>query len=63
MMAQQSDAHIGFRIPSDVKRRVEEQAQRERRSISNWILLALEEKLEQLSPTHDDRRRGRKSAA
>ena len=42
-----TDTHIGIRVTSQFKARLERQAERERRSVSNLILKVMEEYLEQ----------------
>ena len=42
-----TDAYIGIRVTNDFKERIEAQAQKERRSMSNLIVKVLEEYLEQ----------------
>ena len=42
-----TDAQIGIRVTSEFKAKLEEQAQKERRSVSNLILKVMEEYLEQ----------------
>ena len=61
MMAQQADAHIGLRLPEEIKRKWTEEAEREHRSLSNWIVYKIEAQEGQRDPTREDRRRGRKS--
>lgn len=41
-----TDAQIGVRVTSDFKERLEAQARKERRSVSNLVLKVLEEYLE-----------------
>lgn len=43
-----TDAQIGIRVTSEFKARLEAQAQRERRNISNLILKVMEDYLEQV---------------
>ena len=38
MLAHQADAYIGIRVPEPIKKDWQEQADREHRSLSNWIL-------------------------
>lgn len=45
-----TDTQIGFRTTSEFKARLEAQAQRERRPLSNLITKVLEEYLEQAEP-------------
>ena len=40
-MARNADAFVGIRVPRAVKVEWEEEAKRERRSLSNWILQRL----------------------
>ena len=42
-----TDTQIGFRVTSEFKARLEAQARRERRPVSNLILKVMEEYLEQ----------------
>ena len=42
-----TDSQIGLRVTSEFKARLEKQAERERRSVSNLILKVMEEYLEQ----------------
>lgn len=42
-----TDAQIGIRLTKEFKERLEVQAQKERRSVSNLILKVMEEYLEQ----------------
>ncbi len=42
-----TDAYIGIRVTNDFKARLEAQAQKERRSVSNLIFKVMEEYLEQ----------------
>ncbi len=42
-----TDAQIGIRVTSQFKARLERQAERERRSVSNLVLKVMEEYLEQ----------------
>lgn len=42
-----TETQIGIRVTNDFKARLEAQAQRERRSVSNLILKVMEEYLEQ----------------
>lgn len=48
-----TDTQIGIRLTSEFKARMEAQAQRERRSLSNLLLLAMEEYLERNEPKDD----------
>lgn len=41
-----TNAYIGIRVPDEFKARLEAQAQKERRSVSNLILKVMEEYLE-----------------
>lgn len=43
-----TDAQIGFRTTVEFKARLEAQAKRQRRSVSNLILMVLEEYLDQV---------------
>lgn len=43
-----TDAQIGFRVSSEFKARLEAQAQRERRPVSNLIVKVLEDYLEEM---------------
>lgn len=45
-----TDAQIGIRVTSEFKERLEAQAQREHRTISNLITKVMEEYLEQAEP-------------
>ncbi len=45
-----TDAQIGFRVTSEFKARLEAQAQREHRSVSNLILKVMEEYLDAAEP-------------
>jgi predicted DNA-binding protein len=45
-----TDTQIGFRVTSEFKARLEAQAQRERRAVSNLILKVLEEYLDAVEP-------------
>ncbi|MFG6373234.1 MAG: ribbon-helix-helix domain-containing protein [Oscillospiraceae bacterium] len=47
MMTPKTDAQISFRMTRTFKERLERQAAKERRSVSNLILKALEEYLDQ----------------
>ena len=42
-----TDAFIGIRVTNDFKERIETQAKKERRSVSNLIFKVMEEYLEQ----------------
>lgn len=42
-----SDKQIGFRVSEDLKRRIEVQAEKEKRSVSNLIIKVMTEYLEQ----------------
>ena len=42
-----TDSQIGLRVTNEFKTRLEQQAERERRSVSNLILKVMEEYLEQ----------------
>jgi len=42
-----SDKQIGFRVSEDLKRRIEIQAEKEKRSVSNLIIKVMTEYLEQ----------------
>ena len=46
MALSKTDTQIGFRVTSEFKARLEEQARRERRPVSNLILKVLEEYLD-----------------
>ena len=45
---------IGFRISAELKERIEEYAGYERRTVSDWIHLVLEERIQQLDYLADD---------
>lgn len=45
-----TNAQIGFRVTDEFKTRLEAQAKRERRPVSNLIVKVLEEYLEQAEP-------------
>ena len=45
-----TDAQIGFRTTKEFKARLEAQAQRERRAVSNLILKVMEEHLDAVEP-------------
>ena len=47
---EKTDTQIGFRVTSEFKARLEAQAQREHRKLSNLITKVLEEYLEQAEP-------------
>lgn len=42
-MAQTEREYVGIRVPGPVKRTWEEEAKKEKRSLSNWILHSLEQ--------------------
>ena len=44
---EKSDKQIGFRVSEDLKRRIEIQAEKEKRSVSNLIIKVMTEYLEQ----------------
>lgn len=50
-----TDTQIGIRVTSEFKARLEAQAQRERRNISNLILKVMEDYLDQAEPKEGKR--------
>lgn len=48
-----TDTQIGFRTTSEFKARLEAQAQREHRAVSNLITLVLEEYLDRVEPKEE----------
>ncbi len=50
-----TDTQIGFRVTSEFKARLEAQAQKERRPVSNLILKVLEDYLDSVEQTEEQK--------
>ncbi len=50
-----TDTQIGFRVTSEFKARLEAQAQKERRPVSNLILKVLEDYLDSVERTEEQK--------